>query len=634
MGAIKRIYIYIVSAVSLSIAAVSLLALLWNIFFTTGGAGFEEVSLTSAIIVSLPVYLGHWRWAQRLSAESHEELESDVRGIYLYVVIVVGVGTVLGALYGLLEFDIMAGEFDKFSWMYILTMIEAGVIWYYHHTVIKADSKALGREAAPLPRYFYWLFFTIVGASVFMSAGYQTLKFLFEYATSASLRLNPGIYEYYLLELIFGLTLWTVYWQKIQKKARDSVEELNSFVRRVYLYVVVFMMMASTVSVVTLLLRSGVRRLFDLPSTGELSEALAVLIMTAGFWYYHALVIREDDQAVEMTSKQSNVSRTYQYLVAFIGFSVFLSGLVGIVNLLIEGLGSSVMWNQANTLSTLVDAAMGIVVGIIAWMIPWRSLMVEVEDAGDDSANLRKIIVRQIYLYAFVLISALTILWGVISIISWLLSGLFGINYQFEAFIVADSLIAAGVLYFYGRILREDSRIVKGAIEKIAEALKVTVFDTGDGKLALDLREALQKNFKSLALTIVGLTPEAIEKAGFGADAEKVILNLAEADLVIGPWNMDNPTVSGDKISQAITECAAFKLLLPVEMDNMSLVGHGVMDDKNIVKETVRAVRGYLAGERVEEASGRSWGCWRIVGYIVAAWILLSLLANLFWYFS
>jgi hypothetical protein len=123
MVTIRRWYVYLVCAVSLQAAAWAAIAL-GSSFVTSVSQPVAATAFQIAVIVvGLPLFLGHWLWAQRLAAAEAEPQEraSAVRRLYVYGMLaaflapgLANLWLVLRVLFGLLlrayHPDYMMGE--------------------------------------------------------------------------------------------------------------------------------------------------------------------------------------------------------------------------------------------------------------------------------------------------------------------------------------------------------------------------------------------------------------------------------------------------------------------------------------------------------------------------------------------
>lgn len=109
MTGIRRGYIYLVTLISLQALTWGLINLLQNllVFSRQAGIASETNSLSwqiAIIIVTLPVFMVHWLWAQRLAAKDRAEQCSWVRGLYLQAIVASFLIPALAYSYNLLRF--------------------------------------------------------------------------------------------------------------------------------------------------------------------------------------------------------------------------------------------------------------------------------------------------------------------------------------------------------------------------------------------------------------------------------------------------------------------------------------------------------------------------------------------------
>src|SRR5688572_9381712 len=105
MSTVRRIYLYLVAAISLTVVTWSVIGLARLILSEGIGQGqiIGLATLLAAIIVGLPIFLFHWLMAQRLVAKNAEERESIVRRIYFYGMMLVGIAPILSNTYRLVD---------------------------------------------------------------------------------------------------------------------------------------------------------------------------------------------------------------------------------------------------------------------------------------------------------------------------------------------------------------------------------------------------------------------------------------------------------------------------------------------------------------------------------------------------
>ena len=85
MATPRRLYIYLVSAISLQAFTWAIIDILRGMLIAPFNADPKSLAWHIAIIlVSLPVFLVHWLWGQRLANRDKEEREANLRALYLY----------------------------------------------------------------------------------------------------------------------------------------------------------------------------------------------------------------------------------------------------------------------------------------------------------------------------------------------------------------------------------------------------------------------------------------------------------------------------------------------------------------------------------------------------------------------
>lgn len=113
--------------------------------------------------------------------------------------------------------------------------------------------------------------------------------------------------------------------------------------------------------------------------------------------------------------------------------------------------------------------------------------------------------------------------------------------------------------------------------------MKILVIDGQGGKMGAALTDQIKKNMPDAEVVAVGtnsLATSAMLRAGADAAAtgeNPVVVNCTWADVIVGPigiilanalWGEITP-----KMAAAVSECAAKKILIPVNRCSVSVVG-------------------------------------------------------------
>ncbi len=108
---IRRVYMYLISAISLNVVAWALIALLRNLLTPglnqlSGGINYNLTTVAlqlAVIIIGLPIFLAHWIWAQRLAQREKEEQQAPLRLLYLYVMLTAFLAPFIANAYAFLK---------------------------------------------------------------------------------------------------------------------------------------------------------------------------------------------------------------------------------------------------------------------------------------------------------------------------------------------------------------------------------------------------------------------------------------------------------------------------------------------------------------------------------------------------
>ncbi|MEW5960658.1 MAG: DUF5671 domain-containing protein, partial [Chloroflexota bacterium] len=180
MLTIRRIYLYLVAAISLTGVTWAVIGLLRLIFSEGIGPGQITGLATwlAVIIVGLPIFLFHWLLAQRLAAKDNGERGSMIRRVYLYGLMAAGAAPVIGNIYRLVDNGLLAllggtrpdyYPYDLTTPEHLAAIVIWGVVWVYlwrqvgeDNRRLTGDSAAAGSELSGVRR-LYRLAFALAG---------------------------------------------------------------------------------------------------------------------------------------------------------------------------------------------------------------------------------------------------------------------------------------------------------------------------------------------------------------------------------------------------------------------------------------------------------------------------------------
>ena len=322
---IRRIYrhVWLIYSLAIVVAAVQqLLSFLLNslpggLNFQYRAGGAHGVALAA---VGLPLWFFSWKTVQDALAGQNER-ESLLRLGVLYLLSLAGVITVLaasGVVVDVILRIVFGGTMifpvfiQKLAGPVSIGIPLAGVWAYYGRWLGRAmeESSDVPRRAGM--RRFYSYILSAIG----LGATFIGLAMLLTFVVDAAIgqivwadALRPRL-SASLATLLVGLPLWWLNWKPMQTEALAAGDDTvplvlaqagdharRSLIRKVYLYLALFVSvvggMISAVSVLNLLLRS----LFGSPVGNLLQQVLKgleYLLLFVGLGIYHGMVLRKD----------------------------------------------------------------------------------------------------------------------------------------------------------------------------------------------------------------------------------------------------------------------------------------------------------------------------------------------------
>jgi hypothetical protein len=669
MSNIKRWYFYTVCAISLQAVAWAVIVLLRN--RTVDSLAFQA----AVIIVGLPIFLLHWRWATR---SEDEEADDHIRAVYLYFMLAAFLVPIItnatGFVSALLRtiFDIQP---DTGQYVYGATLSNGeemtntaitigvlGILALYHARLLREERLPESGIPARLRRIFLY-FFSAYGLAMFAYGLGSVLRWAIVEIGSTSLAPSYWVIANPYLELInngaelsMGLGVWLIFWRHAQQLFRSGdKEEVESVLRKSYLYLIVFISTIMVVSDLTIIGASQLRRLLGLEPSQDTGIVLSTLIVGALLWAYHAYVLRDDSKAAAGVEAQAGVRRIYWYLVAGVGLLALLIGLGGEISVLINAIGRPAGITDALR-EQLAWFTAALFAGIFVWIIPWRKVQNEVSLPELEGISARSAGVRRYYLYGFIFLATLTFLGCAVFLVYALLSTLLGTGGEFRIGELAQAgayaLMAMLVWLYHGMLLRSDNAVLKTAESPFGPAPAIAIIDDIDGRLGIKLHNALEKAMPEATFSSIGLTPAAQaaftgsnghpEMAAQSEPAEPLVAaerpTLADAiksaDIIVGPWTVSTP-YAGEQPQDAgviadIAASPAPKVLIPKMGEGWNWSGVAEWKEETAVDQAVQAVRQVATGKAVEARKPMTVG--RIVLVILAVLFsipFLFVLANL-----
>jgi hypothetical protein len=580
---IRRIYVYLVSAITLQSVVWAIIALVRNLTERNLANSTSEIALQVAmILVGLPLFLVHWLWAQRSAARDQAERASPIRRFYLNAMLIAFIIPIVNSIRLIAESiieNILRPTLLTTLWsteilFSLIALLITGTMTIYHYRIRQQDDKAIGREEATiiLDQLFIYLL-TISGLLLTAVGSAELIRLLLSSFSAVELHLGERQTLAANISLIIaGLPLWIISWRQAQRRfaSGDKLEQA-SIVRKIVLYLLVFLSSLIAVITAAILLANFLMRLLDVPSSsGGFFNALSIIIVSAVIWSYHALVLQRDAAAAETVGQAAAVRRIYLYLVSGVGLTAVLIGTGGILSVLIRALDTAHLGLDLR--EQLAWFAATLIAGLPVWLISWRRIQLLVAQEGPAGSEERSAFIRRFYLYLFLFVATVTLLGGAVYVVSQIVELILGSRSTSGLLTdlgqaLAYTFIAVAVLIYHGKLLREDQQTI--AEQEILEQrqLNVAIVDAGNGRLGTLLVDYLQRQLPGINILPVPLTHAAREAMLPESQEQSPAEILSTADVIVTPWQLANISEEGaidSSISHAFNQSAAQKLILPL----------------------------------------------------------------------
>lgn len=645
MVTVRRWYVFLVCFIALQGVTWAVIALLRGVLLGTSTplATAFQIAVT---IIGLPVFLGHWVWAERLVERDADERASVLRRLYLYGTLAAFLAPIAVDTFSLLETLLMlslgAGQASPDGVaslpkerivQNLSALVVLWLLWLYHWRILLRDVRRVPEAGIALTvRRWYILGFSAAGLVALVSAMIEVLRWiLFQFGDPVIGRYGSGLDALAsgVARLVVGVLVWVIFWRWAQQLfAEPHAGERTSVLRSFYLYASVFVAVLTTVTNITMLLAGFLRRLLGLEPQGDVRTVVPIVVVLSCVWVYHTVVLRGDAAVLQEVPRQADLRRLYWYLVAAVGLAAMLVGLGGDISVLIRALAEPAVGSDMREQLAWYSAAL--LAGVPVWGWPWRQAQTGAVAPQATGAAERRSIVRKIYLYFYLFVATMTVLSSLIYIVYRVLSVVLGARNTGSlladlAQAIAFALIAAGVWLYHNVTLRGDGEMNQRDQAQRLAAMQVAVVDAGEGVMGQAVLAGLQQAFPDLALTPVGLTPAAAQVMGANV-ALPITTLLAEVGVIVGSWAIVVPAGDvSEAVASAIAASPAQKVLIPMRAEGWEWVGVERWGVDAVVQQTVQAIKQLAVGEAVQPVHSLSAA--GVVGIIIGAVLVLVMLA-------
>ncbi len=612
MRALRRLYVYGISLVSLEIVLWGLIGLLRTMVSRQAVGGTEQLARALALIlVGVPVFGLHWYLAQRgAQNEPQEERFSLVRAVFLYLTLLVllipavqntlaMVGRGTARLFNVPTYRALLDGSQTFSDNLIAILLN-GILALYFFKVVREDWTAFVPPGAlPVVRRIYRYVWVFYGLVMTLMGVQQMLRYLLALParTVGAASLSNG-----LTLLVVGLPLWYVAWESVQHSLAEMAER-RSLLRAGVLFLLTLLSLLMTLGAAGAVLDMLLIRLLGGYDTfteliGDLSGPLSMGISMAVVWAYHQHWFRRSLAALDDPTWREGLERTYALLLSLAGLAAAAGGVSVLLSFLVDSSVGGVLWGSALR-ERLSGGLSFLAVGLPLWNSAWRGQQALAQRDDETGARARRSLLRRGYLYLVLFVSVIGGMASAVRLLFVLLNAVLGRNFFGFGRDFLDSLQLLAVfgvlLGYHWRALQEDARLEKASLARQYAAFLVGV--VGETGFAQGVAEAIHRRAPQIPVTL--LPPQ-----NAAPPSDLRLLILPRSLLLRAP----------EAARSAWESFAGPKLVLPDETPGWIWASDG--------KDAAKMVQGLAEGE---PPGGGARPLWQTVLYVLLALFGLQL---------
>ena len=505
--------------------------LFWSFAERPGTVAREQASLAIALIaIGAPVWLFHFRAAERAARASVAERASAMRSLYLHAVVFVTAFAVFGYGQRTLSLLLQGAFFGGPSpfgpgafgldpqWLARAAgagamAVTAVPVLAYHLWLSSEDRRiALFSGRAAQLRHLALYGLVVVGLAWGSYSAINILTQIWEYTSDQIF--NPGTTsgpppgfpqrfpsreEFLTFNLlgvapgiVAGFALWLGTWIPLQRGVRGATPgaeiERRSSIRKLVVYLIVLFSAVGVLLDGTLALTAIGRRFLGDPIVErfttlyrEVGTPIVAVVVLGAVWIFYRRVVAIDAGLETEQERAATIRRLYTYLIAGIGMGMLGLGLAGTVGVI----GSQAMHINTHKNSETATYISIVLLGAPAWALSWWQARRRLDDDERRSAP------RRGYLYLAILAGVL----GSLVFGAALLYRLLNATFAGSLFTVAtwhdvwhllvDASVSAAVFLYHYRVLRADRGAQLPAVSPHAVTVVVRASDPAAARARL-----------------------------------------------------------------------------------------------------------------------------------------------------
>ncbi len=624
MKTIRRLYFYAVALISIEVVLWGTISLLRSIFnankvVDSASALAQALSL---ILVGVPIFLVHWLWAQRASANDDEEKTASVRAVFLYGILLSTLIPVVQNLLALFDRTFLAAANlytsraivgGSQTWIdnlvaIIINLLIASYFW----SILKNEWRALPEtENFAEIRRFYRFVWMLYGLLMVIFGAQQALDYAFTLSTENVLgAIGRETVVNATALLLIGAPIWFFSWRILQDVLPDP-DEKESYLRLGILYLLslggVIVVLTSGGSLIYMILRYV---LDDGKSFSEFMQniggPISIGIPFGVVWAYYGKWLNQQFAFDEDAPRRAGKQRLYFYLLSFLGLAATFFSIASLFSIVIDLISAKTFLSSGGFSTSLSSALAALAVGLPLWIMTWRPVQSDALADGPIGDHARRSVIRKSYLY-LVLFAA--VIGGMVSagglvftLINFALGGSTDnlINSILNSLQVLTLFVV--LLLYHLSALRKDGAARADALEAKQREFKLVVLDNKDGRFGESVKAAFAKRAPKVPVTVINVQD--------GIPAE------TEADAVILPGSLAVNTPKNAE--EWIRSFNGIRLIVPDEA-----AGVDWLNDFGQAAESVRAL---AEGQQLRpQSTTRNTSVWTTVAYVLAALFALQL---------
>lgn len=638
MRTVRRLYLYLVTLLSLELIVWGLINLLQNSLSPAPAAAPNVfASGLALILVGLPFFLLHAWLAQRDTRRDPEEQNSRIRAVFFYTLRLALLVPVVWDLFHLLE-DLLHALLSvtpalnadaTTSTDRLVAILINLAVWAIFERLLRNDWRAFHApeayiEVRRLSRYVWMLY----GLGLWLPGLLQLLQYLLDQEAAQSLVGQVGVDSWInsLALLAVGLPLWLGWWGLIES-TRDLPDERPSTLRWVVLYALALLAALIAFFAVQSLLQTLLQVAFGQPVSmpgllGRISQPLSISIafgVLSAFFYRHLQQewLQESDDLL-----RAGLRRLYQYPLALAGNIAVFAGAWQLLGQLVQFLVASTVWSDLPR-RVLAGAIAWLIVGAFFWLGHWPALQREAAQLSEVGDHARRSVLRKSYLYLAVFLTVVGLMASAGVLFYRLINALLGnpgVDLALEAWLQVRALLLLGVwLAYHQAVLRADGRLALRALSARQGAYPVWILQEFDEPFFDALATALQRQAPDLPMRVLHNSAELAQVEA--SQAQALVLPAAAALQPSAP------------LADWLSRFTGQRVVVPLPSDSWQWAGLPPRSPNDLAHVTAQLLRQLSEGQAVRPAAPTN--PWVVAGYILGGlfalllgFIFLSLFAS------